>query len=190
MKVLLVSEGKHELGGSLETLVMRLSQRELRIDHDRVSRCDIHAHHGKGQGFFKRAVRWMLEARNRGYEALVLVVDEDAQSERVKELTDAQAYQGVDLRRAFGIAIRTFDAWMLADERALTSVLQCAIQRQTSPEAIHNPKQISAALCADSTAGIRQGEMYAKLAQAIELDILEERCPKGFAPFAARVRSL
>lgn len=134
MKVLLVSEGKHELSGSLESLVRRISSRELDVHHDRVSRNDIHTHRGKGQGFFKRAIRWLLEARKRGYEAIVLVIDEDGYAERTSEIKEAQYYSGVVFPRAFGIAIRTFDAWMLADERALTTVLGCQIQRQPAPE--------------------------------------------------------
>jgi hypothetical protein len=52
MKVLLVAEGKHERGtedrdGALETLVRRLHQNSIQCDLDRVSRKDIHAHHGK-----------------------------------------------------------------------------------------------------------------------------------------------
>ena len=63
MKVLLVSEGEHELTGSLETLVRRLSPHELDVDHVKVSQEGIHTHRGKGQGFYKQAVRWLLEAR-------------------------------------------------------------------------------------------------------------------------------
>jgi hypothetical protein len=190
MKVLLVAEGKHELGGALETLVRRLSPLALEVEHDRVSNDKIHAHHGKGQGFFKRAVRWILEARKRGYEALVLVVDEDGHRERVKELDDAQEYSGIEFRRALGIAIRTFDAWMLADEEALTSVLEYPVQRQPSPETVRDPKEVCKQLLAASTIGIPQAEMYNRLAQAITFRLLKERCAKGFAPFAERVRSL
>ena len=190
MKTLLVSEGKHELSGSLETFVRRLSPLNLEIDHDRVSRSDIHAHHGKGQGFFKRAVRWILEARKRGYEAIVLVVDEDGQSERIRELTAAQESTVVEFRRALGIAIRTFDAWMLADECALSAVLGRAIGRQPAPEEISNPKEVCVELRDQSKAYMTQSEMYGKLAEVIELRVAQERCPRGFAPFAARVRSL
>ena len=80
MKVLLVAEGKHERGkedrdGALETIVRRLHQGICQCDLDRVSRKDIHAHHGKGQGYFKKALRWMLHAQELGYDALVLVID-------------------------------------------------------------------------------------------------------------------
>jgi hypothetical protein len=142
MKVLLVSEGRHELAGSLETLVRRLSPHKVEVDYNKISQGGIHTHHGKGEGYYKRAVRWLLEARKRGFEAIVLVIDEDGQAERVKEIAEAQQYAGTEFPRAFGVAIRTFDAWMLADEQALTSVLGRPIQRQPAPETVKNPKQV------------------------------------------------
>src|SRR5215217_4681415 len=110
MRILLVGEGASELGGALETLVRRLGFSDVQVDSDRVSKQQIHAHHGRGQGYFKRAVRWMLEAGKRGYDAVVLLIDEDGRPERVTELRDAQEYSKSPVRRAFGVAIRTFDA--------------------------------------------------------------------------------
>jgi hypothetical protein len=188
MKVLLVSEGKHELGGALEALVRRLAASELELHHAKVSEGSIHTHRGKGQGFYKRAVRWLLEARKRGYEAIALVIDEDGHPERAAELTEAQQYSGVDFPRAFGIAIQAFDAWMLADERALTSVLGCPVHRQPAPEDLANPKQACRDLLAASNESFSQTEMYARIAALVDLSLLEERCAKGFAPFADRVR--
>lgn len=190
MKLLLVSEGKHELGGSLESLIRRLSERKLEVRHAKVSEPDIHTHRGKGQGFFKRAIRWLLEARKRGYDAVVLVVDEDGYAERASELATAQEYSAMDFPRAFGIAIRTFDAWMLADEAALTTVLGYHIQRQAKPEELARPKQICQHLLDTSGGSLSQTEMYARLAEVLDLALLEERCPRGFAPFAQRVRQL
>jgi hypothetical protein len=57
MKVLLVSEGASELGGALKKLVERLGLIGHEIAQDRVSQQSIHAHHGKGRGYFKRSVR-------------------------------------------------------------------------------------------------------------------------------------
>lgn len=190
MRVLLVSEGKHERSGSLERLVRRLAPTELQLDQDRISRSDIHAHHDKGCGYFKRVIRWMLEAQHRGYEALILLIDEDHYPERVAEISDAQESQLARLRRALGVAIHTFDAWMLADERCLARVLGCTIQRQPDPETIEAPKSACMALLARSGSQISQTQMYAAVMSLLELDALEARCPAGFAPFARRVRAL
>lgn len=190
MKILLVSEGKHEWTGSLETLVRRLSPHELEIDHDKVSQQGVHAHHGKGRGYYKRAVRWLLEARKRGYEGIVLIIDEDGQAQRVKEIADAQKYASGELPRAFGVAIRTFDAWMLADEQALTAALGRQIQRQPAPEGLKDPKQVCKDLHDSGKADMSQTQMYARIAELVDLSLVEQRCPRGFAPFADRMRRL
>jgi hypothetical protein len=190
MKVLLVGEGASELAGALETLVRRLGLAEAEIAQDRVSRRELHAHHGKGRGYFKRAVRWMLEAQKRGHEALVLVIDEDGRPERLQEFADAQQYAGTPIRRAFGVAIRTFDAWMLADEKALTEVLGCTVSRQQTPESIVEPKRRCGELLDNSAESMTASEMYTAIARIIDIGVLQTRCRKGFAPFAQRVQEL
>ena len=190
MRALLVSEGKHEQSGALQTLVNRLAPMGIEFGLDRVSRSDIHAHHGKGRGCFKTAVRWLGEAKKQGFDLLILVIDEDGRRERISEFNQAQQYEKIDLRRAFGVAIRTFDAWMLADERALTSVLGYPVARQANPEEIEDPKQRCTDLHKASQKQEALRDTYACLAMAVDIRVLEARCPKGFAPFASRVRFL
>jgi len=136
MKVLIVGEGASELAGALSTLVTRLASAELEIHQDKVSQSGIHVHHGKGGGCFKRAVRWMIEAEKRGFDAVVLIIDQDGRPERAKEFTEAQEYTRISIRRALGVAVKTFDTWMIADEAALTTVLDFPVNRQPDPEAI------------------------------------------------------
>lgn len=190
MRILLVSEGKHEQSGALETLVRRVCPGIVACDQDRVSRCDIHTHRGRGQGFFKRAVRWLHEAKKRGYDALVLVIDEDGESQRVQELDQAQQYRGTELARAFGLAIRTFDAWMLADERALSQVLDFPVTRQALPETLKAPKEVCSDLLASSTCDCTQSELYASVAERLDLALLRERCPRGFGVLATRLEPM
>ena len=190
MKVLVVGEGASELDGALRELVTRLASSDVDIEQDKVSRSGVHVLHGKGNGYFKRAVRWIIEAEKRGYEALVLVIDQDGRQERTKQLTEAQEYTGRTLRRAFGVAIRTFDAWMLADESALTKVLEFSVNRQSDPETIRNPKEAFRNLKEQMRVQRNPAEMYSEIAQLMNLETLEMRCPDGFVPFAERVRAL
>ena len=197
MKILLVSEGRHELGdnqnaGALEVLVRRIvgSGVELRVETDRVSSRAVRTHAGKGKGFFKRAVRWTLEASRRGYDALVLLIDEDRMNDRVRQLDDAQLCELVKLPRAIGLAIHTFDAWMLADETALASVLRCPVERQPDPESVRNAKERCRSLLEASGSPYSQSRLYADAAGKVDLRKLKERCPRGFKPFAARVSNL
>ena len=191
MRTLIVAEGKHEHGGALNTLVCRLAApRELECDQERLARNDIHAHHGKGQGYFKKAVRWMLEAQKQPYEAIVLVVDEDGKSQRRDEIDKAQASGLASIHRALGVAIRKFDAWMLADEQALTGALEITIDRQPDPEGIDDPKTHCQQLLRGNDCTMSQTQLYSRMADLVDLERVAQRCPMGFRPFAQRVREL
>lgn len=190
MRVLIVGEGKHERSGAFESFVRRLSpQNDLEFESDRLARSDIHASHGKGSGYFKKAVRWMLEAKKREFDGCVLVVDEDGKPERRSEIDLAQESPLGIRCRALGVAVRQFDAWMLADERALTQVLGGTVQRQRAPEEISDPKRTCEQLRDAAQSRLPLSEMYAGVAHAADLTLLAERCPRGFAPFADRLRT-
>jgi len=190
MKVLLVSEGKHEKS-SLPLLVQRIAEHEFEFEHARLADENLPAHHGEGKGFFKKALRWLLKAREGGYEGMILVVDRDGNRERQNEVNRAQAEQRVcDLPRALGVAVQSFDAWMLADEVALSKVLGWSVPRQRDPESIRNPKGTCAELLAGSPEELDQSTMYCKSAAILDLAQLTDRCPIGFRPFAELVRAL
>ncbi len=190
MRVLVVSEGKHEQAGALDNLLKKLGAERATLDFGRVSDNRIHAVHGKGRGYFKRALRWLKEAQKRGADALILLIDEDGQRERTTQISEAQNYSRLPLRRAFGVAIWSFDAWMLADEKTLTTVLGCKIDRQPDPESIRDPKRRCAQLLDRSPNRMSQSEMYARLSERLDIDILCERCQRGFKPFATNVRGV
>jgi hypothetical protein len=63
MRALLVSEGKHEEGGALESLVRRTATVPLEFTFRRANDARVRTHRGKGAGMFKRALAWMREAR-------------------------------------------------------------------------------------------------------------------------------
>ncbi len=189
MKVLLVSEGKHEALGALETLVRRLSPK-LSCTWRRVSDVKLATLHGKGRGFFKRALRFMIDAQKEGFDGLVFVIDEDNRAERIRELDDAQDSTAIGIRRALGCAVHTFDAWFLADEQALSTVLGSVIPKQPHPEGSADAKAACRSLIEDSGSDLAQSDFYAKVAEVLDLDCLVARCPKGFAVFASRVRAL
>jgi len=190
MRILVVAEGKHELHGALGNLLEKLGGDGSSFDYDRVSNNTIHAFHGIGNGYFKRALRWLIEAERRGVDALILLIDEDGKRERIEQIQEAQDSLLSQLPRAMGVAIRMFDAWMLADEKALTEVLGDNINRQSNPETIRNPKQVFAKLLEDSQIQISQSEMYARVSCKINIDILCDRCQSGFKPFATYVRNI
>lgn len=189
MKVLLISEGAHEQSGALETLCSRLLERPLECEH----RSAIHDQprrllQGKGGKFKKKALAWLSDAREDGYDAVVYLIDFDkGNDDRIAQFDEAQtvSISGFDLPRAFGVAVRSFDAWMLADETALSTALGRTVSCQSLPEDNRDPKTTAREIAAKQLA-LR--DLYTKVAESARLDTLCERCPKGFAPFAARIR--
>lgn len=191
MKLLIISEGKHELSGALETIVRRLTGIVEDVDLLKVSDPALRVHPAKGPGYFKKAVRCLLYASEHGYDALVLLIDQDDQIERRQQLSEAQDHLGLStIPRAMGVAVLTFDAWMLADEQALSTVLSNPIQRQPDPERTGNAKGNCTALRDASGSGLSLTALYAALAEVINFDVLASRCPVGFEPFAQRARRM
>lgn len=190
LRVLLVSEGKHEQAGALLRLLERCCQGTIiQATHAKLSDPQIKSSNGASQGTMKRAIRWAQHAEAEGFQACVVLLDEDGSGSRVGEMDAAQESPLCGLPRAMGVAVRTFDAWMLADETAVSRALGRKIQRQKDPEKIKNAKDVFEKLLGNR-AGISQAEAYASIAATARLTELEARCPVGFQPFTARLRAL
>lgn len=139
-------------------------------------------------------------------DAVVAVVDRDEKKhqERLTELNNASEFlQSEGKMCAVGLAIEEIEAWLLADEIALRSALNDeSIQLPPSPENLtsrddkseKSPKGLLRSLM--ETALNRQVsrdeylELCSAIAMQIDLSRLEKRCPNGFQPFAAQVRTL
>lgn len=196
-RVLLVAEGASELGaapsaqrGALAALVARLLDRELEVECQRVSSPNVQIHRGHGAGFTKRALAWIRYAQREGFHAIVLLIDHDGDAERQTQLDVAQRDAHFSLPRALSVAIRTFDAWMLADEKALSQVLGCRVEKQKSPEDMSDPKAACRRLRERASESLNLPELYRRLSEQLALDLLEYNCPQGFGQFAQRVRGL
>jgi len=194
-RVLLVAEGASELGaapsehrGALTALVARLLDRELEVECERASSPKVQIHRGHGAAFTKRALAWIRHAQREGFDALVLLIDHDGDGERQKQLDVAQRDAHFSLPRALGVAIRTFDAWMLADERALSQVLDFPVDKQKSPEDMSDPKATVHALREQGAESLLLPELYWRISEQLRLELLISNCPKGFGQFAQRVR--
>jgi len=195
VKILIVSEGKHELGsgegpGALECLVRRLLGFPFTSEHKKLRSPEVRVQSGKGGRFFRRALAWIYHAARLKFDAIVLVMDQDGYEEREVEIHRAQASSKIPFRRALGIAVRTFDAWMLPDQKALAEVLGTPCRPFEDPEEVVLPKADCKEMLEESDIGMSQSEFYAQVAERCDLDILKRRCRRGFALFAARVESL
>jgi len=198
VKVLLVAEGEHERSGALENLVRRLGGNDARFTARPACDTSVHGRHGEGKGMggsAKRALAWLREAW-KDYDALIYLIDDDGgEDKRNEQIRKAQEFSDLNvpascLPRAMGVAIKMFDAWILADEKALTEVLGCTVARQRDPETIDEPKRVCERLLANGANEKAQRKMYAEVALRLDIDVLTSRCPKGFKPFAERVRKM
>jgi hypothetical protein len=197
MKILLVSEGRHELAlgdpeCALGELVRRCLDRELEFERQKVSDAVVRTHQNKGKSlnYEKRVLGWVKYAQKMGYDALVLVIDRDRTPDREAGITSAQANTLLALPRALGVAVEAFDAWMLADERALSSAFGQVVNRQRDPEKLAAPKVDFRQLIEDLQPPISQTELYFTIAKWVEIEELIRRCPRGFKPFFDRLQLL
>ena len=194
MKILLVAEGVHELSGALEALIRRVMGEGAALEVETADVRDpcvrINTTPGKGGRLKKRIVRWALEAEKRGFAALVLLVDEDGDRDRRAQVREANEATGMGAARAAGVAIRTIDAWMLADEGAMSRVLGTAVSAQKSPEEIRDGKGMfeGQRACVDTAEPVR--DCYRRIAEEVNLERGEGRGPKGLGAFAEGLRLL
>lgn len=146
--------------------------------------------HGKGPGgLFRKTVGWLRAAARDEFDAVVVLIDIDKYPQAAVEMSQAQDSEVFLIRRACGVAIRSFDAWFLADHVALSEVIERTVDTQPLPERNRNPKQDCHQFRND--AGLQSlSDFYRNVAERANFDTLRERCPDGFAPFADRVQAL
>ncbi|MCY2927627.1 MAG: hypothetical protein NT031_19740, partial [Planctomycetota bacterium] len=143
----------------------------------------------------KKAKKAIFDASESGYAAIVILIDRDGDSdaERIVPIREARdATWGTGVPCAVGQAVEAFDAWMIADGKAIKEAGGDAARQHPMPENLagkdgskHHPK----AWAMDILGGKESlADKYAVIAAKARLDILAACCPKGFAPFAEDVK--
>lgn len=197
--ILLVAEGAHEHGDNDDNSALAILVRRLLDDSS-----DVHFVHarpndkvfrryrprGKGSRYSKVIAGFLRGAELDGFDAVVFLIDEDGDSERQKAIDGGQATPEPRMPRACGLAIQTFDAWMLADETAIGQALGETVDRQPDPEKLPSPKADFRRLHDGSTCEERPRDVYANIAHCVNLEVLTHRCPRGFAPFRERLAKM
>ena len=218
MRVLVVGEGPDDIGpleddtvaGPLEVLLFRLLGEPHDWDCDRQSflvRTSRHIHpdvKNKGHKDARRVKRFMIEAGGDGYEALFVVVDRDADRAKERAVRRAPDELRQETPAAFaietvvGVAIETFDAWMLADDQAVSEVLGCDASAEGHPESLagapntkdHTKTRMDGLIRSSASAGKHRWQLYPRIAEKASLARLKRKCPKGFGRFAKEVRAV
>jgi len=188
MRVRVVGEGPHERS-ALPTIVCRTNAAVTECDFEYVK--NVPRSHGKGSVFYKKAVRAMIDAETTGFDGLVFLIDRDDDSSRHQQMSDAQDNLAQSMiPRACGVAVRTFDAWFLSDESALTKVVSESVNRQPDPEGIDDPKSTCKSIAEAASPSIALGDFYAQVAEEMNLDTVCTRCSRGFGQFHQRLAAM
>ncbi len=196
MKFLVCGEGPNDIGkddqppelGTLQAFVCSIRA----ADNDKFERHRI-AHLGprrKSKGFEDKLELAFKELGHRNCDALVFVVDSDKEPKRVLRLKEARDKVCAGRSSAVGTAIRSIEAWLLSDEKALASAFGCPTPATTAnPEELSDPKSLLHQWL-DGADRWDHSAAYAEMARQVRLEIVRKRCPRGFADFAVEVEAL
>jgi len=151
-----------------------------------------HAHpSGRPSRMARKVARTLAGACRKGYGAVVVLVDRDRPENagRIAEMRAGRESAAPEyyLPCAVGEAVYTFEAWILADPNAIVSAGGTADDLPANPEDLPAKESKRFATKAFAAAG-RMTDAYAAVARKAKLEVLENRCPQGFKPFADEVR--
>lgn len=208
LRVLVLGDGANELGRefgrllsadhlpALPRIVHRLLGEPGNVLYEPGVFRQVEHGRGKGKAFEKKTKAAILLAKHNGHHAVVIVRDRDRSpsAEKVDPIIRKRdSMIRPDLPPcAVGCAIETFDAWMIADGRAVHAAGGDPGKTHRSPESLdgkegtgRHPKDVAAEVFG-SKKGL--GDKYAVVAANADLPLLVKTCPQGFKPFADEVR--
>jgi len=207
-RVAVYGDGEYELGEpnqeyasgddlpALPRLIHRLLGQPEDVSYTPLLFRKVRGGKGKEGKWEKKAKRAILDAERRRFQAVVIVVDRDRQPSRerldpLKRARDQMSAEG-PAPCAVGLAVETFDAWMIADGKAIEKAGGDPSRSHPDPEKLSgkegsgdHPKERAYEILGPPNV---LGGKYAVVAAAADLQFLEQRCSKGFKPFAADVR--
>jgi len=183
---------------ALPQLIHRLLETNTAVTYTCSLFKDVKHVHGRGKKFAKKVVAVIRQAARMGHAAAVIVIDRDreADKERIEALREGRdSLNGPGHRAcAVGVAVETFDAWMIADPAAIQQAGGDSGKSVAQPESLagkpgskDDPKMVAAEAFGLSK-GVGLADKYAKAAAVADLETLAKKCPKGFRPFAEEVR--
>ncbi len=143
----------------------------------------------RGHGLIAALPDDVLVLNELGAAIIVSVVDSDDTriTTRLTALRKARELaQPSPLCFALGVAVRSIEAWLLADEQAIRAALleftygDQAVPRQPAPETLPNPKVHLNHLIVELTNNIEPSadRFVEVIAEHIDLQILRDRCPQ------------
>ncbi len=194
--------------GAVTVLVRRVltenlgvSESDLTIERGYLAR--VHERSDRVSTYERKIRLAIVEATTRNCTCVSVVIDRDGErnSSRLGQMrggVKAAEQEGLALayRTALGVAIETVEAWLLSDESAINNALNPdPIQNACAPEKLsgkagtaEHPK--ARFLGAVGRARRPRDAPHDAVARLIRLELLEQRCPLGFAPYLKELRLL
>ena len=205
--VLVLGEGRHELGSELDSplhadklpalprLIHRLLSEPRNVSYTCQAFKTVRAIHGRGRKFAKKTTVAVRRAKQEGFAAIAIVIDRDRRPDRERIGALQEGRTAVDGPSyppcALGVAVETFDAWMIADGTAVGAAGGDSTRSHPSPEEMdgkegtdRHPKDRAVSLFGAGNLG----DSYASAASNVDLELLARHCSRGFKPFADEVR--
>lgn len=217
MKVLFVGEGPHDIGrteygteftpadGIVSTLCKRISP-NISNESASISLRRLTAYSPSKKAGLDHKLRIATElAKRRGFGGTIAVVDDDnGKHGRLEQLKDGQRSclnDDPNHRIAVGVAVKSIEAWVLADPKALAQCLGKSVgeveqkYRPGNVEQFHDqsgkPEYHSKKLLEDIARMDHKEdctEWRVDVVALADVATVERHCPSGFKPFADDVR--
>ncbi len=215
VRLMVVGEGPHELGdpdtwetdgraseAAMPTLVHRilcepaevcyhkvkLSARGSRTERRRAKHI-----HGRGTKASGRVKTWIDRALRADCHGVIILWDRDGdtRSDRLAQMKVGRDEMANDTDTeypacAVGVAVESFDAWMIADGNALGRAEGNGAISHPTPENLSaaEAKERAQEIFGDED-GLRR--CYATVAEHVNMKTLANCCPAGFAPFKQEI---
>lgn len=216
VRLMVVGEGPHELGdpetwesdgeaggAALPVLVHRVlrepaevcyHKKKLSAKGSRNEQKRAKHRHGRGTKASGRVKIWIDRALRAGCHGVIILWDHDGDdvTDRLGQMRIGRDEMANDSFAAYpacavGVAVKSFDAWMIADGAAVGQAEGDSANSHPSPESLgsaHATKTRAMDIFGDEE-GLRV--RYACVAEHTDLDTLAACCPEGFAPFKQEI---
>lgn len=209
LRVVVYGEGKHELGAgaprevsrkempALARLVDRLLGEPQHVSYECRPFSRVPPVHKKGPRFARKTQSAIYQAHRDGFDAVAVVVDRDRNSDadRIEALREGRDGMGPGNYPpcAVGVAVETFDAWMIVDGGAVKAAGGKAGNSFLGAEGLSgkegskkHPKDVARTIFGEDAS---LSERYAIVAGCVDLEHLVKCCPRGFGRFAEDIRT-
>ena len=207
-RILVLGDGEYDLGPALgkesgpEGLfaLPRLVHRLLGDPRDVAYTCQrfptIPPVHGRGAKYTRKAQSAIRQAAQQRYHAITIVIDRDRKRDAKTIVPLRQGRDALEHTAfppcAVGMAVEAFDAWMIADGKAIKAAGGDPTRGHPAPENLDgnegtggHPKDVAAQVFSGK-GGLAAN--YAAVAEHADLALLARACPQGFEPFAEEIR--